>query len=83
MCEKAFLILRSKYFLLQSLFMMMLSSGIPELSSAKDVNYLKETLQPDLSEEDAKVHIQKKLDEALKGAWTTSINFFFHMVKQK
>ena len=26
MCEKAFLILRSKYFLLQSLFMMMLSS---------------------------------------------------------
>ncbi|KAI4460968.1 phosphatidylinositol kinase [Holotrichia oblita] len=43
-CEKAFLILRKHGSLILSLFAMMISTGLPELSSEKDLNYLKETL---------------------------------------
>lgn len=43
-CEKAFLILRKHGSLLMSLCAMMISTGLPELSSEKDLNYLRETL---------------------------------------
>lgn len=43
-CEKAFLILRRHGGLILSLFAMMISTGLPELSSEKDLNYLRETL---------------------------------------
>lgn len=43
-CEKAFLTLRRHGGLILSLFAMMISTGLPELSSEKDLNYLKETL---------------------------------------
>lgn len=43
-CEKAFLILRKHGGLILSLFAMMISTGLPELSSEKDLNYLRETL---------------------------------------
>lgn len=79
-CEKAYLILRSKAHLLVSLFMMMLSSGIPQLTCPKDVDYLKETLVPHLSEADAREHFRGKFKEALRNSWTTSINFWFHMM---
>ncbi|XP_059138757.1 phosphatidylinositol 4,5-bisphosphate 3-kinase catalytic subunit delta isoform-like [Physella acuta] len=79
MCEKAYLILRQKFSLLMSLFMMMLSGGIPQLTSPKDVNYLRETLVPHLSEADARAHFRHNFDEALQGSWKTSLNFWFHM----
>lgn len=78
-CEKAYLILRSKAHLLVSLFMMMLTSGIPQLTCPKDVDYLNETLVPHMSEADAREHFRGKFKEALKSSWTTSINFWFHM----
>uniref|UniRef100_A0A0B6ZC56 phosphatidylinositol 3-kinase n=1 Tax=Arion vulgaris TaxID=1028688 RepID=A0A0B6ZC56_9EUPU len=78
-CEKAFLILRKKFPLLMSLFMMMLSGGIPQLSSPKDVNYLRETLVPHLSEADAVNHFKTKFRDAMLGSWKTSLNFWFHM----
>lgn len=59
--------------------MMMLSSGIPQLTCAKDVDYLKETLVPHMSEADAREHFRAKFKEALRNSWTTSINFWFHM----
>lgn len=43
-CEKAFLILRKHGELILSLFAMMISTGLPELSSEKDLNYLRDTL---------------------------------------
>lgn len=77
-CERAYLILRSRAHLLISLFMMMLSSGIPQLTCRGDVDYLKETLQPQLSEAQALEHFRGKFQEALKHSWTTSVNFWFH-----
>lgn len=44
LCETAFLLLRSHGCLIISLFSMMISTGLPELSSEKDLNYLRETL---------------------------------------
>lgn len=41
---QAFLILRKHGCLILSLFAMMISTGLPELSSEKDLNYLRETL---------------------------------------
>lgn len=43
-CEKAFMILRKHGNLILSLFAMMISTGLPELSSEKDLQYLRETL---------------------------------------
>lgn len=44
LCETAFLLLRSHGCLILSLFSMMISTGLPELSSEKDLNYLRDTL---------------------------------------
>lgn len=44
LCETAFLLLRRNGCLILSLFSMMISTGLPELSSEKDLNYLRETL---------------------------------------
>lgn len=43
-CEQAFLVLRQHGGLILSLFAMMISTGLPELSSEKDLNYLRDTL---------------------------------------
>ncbi|XP_008468953.2 phosphatidylinositol 4,5-bisphosphate 3-kinase catalytic subunit delta isoform-like [Diaphorina citri] len=57
---------------------MMISTGLPELSSEKDVNYLRETLVLDLTEEDAIKHFRSKFGEALANSWKTSLNWASH-----
>lgn len=77
-CERAFMILRKKGPLVISLFAMMLSTGIPELSTEKDLDYLRETLVLDMSEQEALKHFRSKFDEALKNSWKTSMNWMAH-----
>lgn len=79
-CEDAFLIIRRKGPLFISLFAMMLSTGIPEISSVDDLNYLRETLVLDKSEEQAREHFRAKFTEALKNSWKTSFNWFAHTI---
>uniref|UniRef100_T1ISF0 phosphatidylinositol 3-kinase n=1 Tax=Strigamia maritima TaxID=126957 RepID=T1ISF0_STRMM len=74
-CEQAFQILRRKGSFILSLFAMMLSTGIPELTSVKDLDYLRETLVLDLSEQEALKHFRSKFDEALRNSWKTSVNW--------
>ncbi|XP_055374052.1 phosphatidylinositol 4,5-bisphosphate 3-kinase catalytic subunit beta isoform [Condylostylus longicornis] len=78
LCETAFLILRRHGCLILSLFAMMISTGLPELSSEKDLNYLKETLVLDLTEESAREHFRSKFNEALANSWKTSLNWMSH-----
>ncbi|XP_062699657.1 phosphatidylinositol 4,5-bisphosphate 3-kinase catalytic subunit beta isoform-like [Aedes albopictus] len=78
LCEEAFLILRKHGCLILSLFAMMISTGLPELSSEKDLNYLRETLVLDLPEEDARTHFKSKFSEALANSWKTSLNWASH-----
>ncbi|MPC31407.1 Phosphatidylinositol 4,5-bisphosphate 3-kinase catalytic subunit beta isoform [Portunus trituberculatus] len=79
----AFLILRKYGSFIISLFAMMISTGLPELQSEKDLNYLKETLKLDLSEDEARDHFRSKFDEALANAWKTSVNWAFHSMAKK
>lgn len=77
-CEKAFLILRKHGGLILSLFAMMISTGLPELTSEKDLNYLRDTLVLSKSEEEALEHFRSKFDEALRNSWKTSMNWATH-----
>ncbi|XP_013190051.2 phosphatidylinositol 4,5-bisphosphate 3-kinase catalytic subunit delta isoform [Amyelois transitella] len=79
-CETAFKILRKHGHLILSLFSMMMSTGLQELSSEKDLQYLRETLVMNLSEEEAMAHFRWKFDDAIKNSWTTSINWAFHNI---
>lgn len=78
LCEDAFLILREHGCLILSLFSMMISTGLPELSSEKDLNYLKETLVLELTNEKAREHFRSKFSEALANSWKTSLNWASH-----
>ncbi|XP_055310433.1 phosphatidylinositol 4,5-bisphosphate 3-kinase catalytic subunit beta isoform [Sitodiplosis mosellana] len=78
LCETAFLLLRSHGCLILSLFSMMISTGLPELSSEKDLNYLRDTLVLDMSEEEARDHFRQKFSEALLNSWKTSLNWASH-----
>ncbi|XP_072757621.1 phosphatidylinositol 4,5-bisphosphate 3-kinase catalytic subunit delta isoform [Anoplolepis gracilipes] len=77
-CEQAFLILRKHGDLILSLFAMMISTGLPELSSEKDLNYLRDTLVLEMSENEAQKHFRSKFDEALCNSWKTSLNWASH-----
>ena len=77
-CEQAFLVLRRHGSLILSLFAMMISTGLPELSSEKDLNYLRDTLVLDMSEAEAQKHFRSKFDEALCNSWKTSLNWASH-----
>ncbi|KAG1679555.1 Phosphatidylinositol 4,5-bisphosphate 3-kinase catalytic subunit delta isoform [Nymphon striatum] len=77
-CEQAFMILRRKGSLIISLFALMLSTGIPELSCEKDLDYLRETLVLELTEAEALRHFRSKFDEALRNSWKTSLNWVAH-----
>lgn len=77
-CEKAFLILRKHSSLLISLFAMMLSTGLPELRSVDDLNYLQEVLCLEATEEEALKRFQGKFREALANSWKTSVNWALH-----
>ncbi|XP_022227951.2 phosphatidylinositol 4,5-bisphosphate 3-kinase catalytic subunit delta isoform [Drosophila obscura] len=78
LCERAFLTLRKHGCLILSLFSMMISTGLPELSSEKDLNYLRETLVLDYTEEKAREHFRAKFSEALANSWKTSLNWASH-----
>ncbi|KAL4714084.1 hypothetical protein ACJJTC_008438 [Scirpophaga incertulas] len=79
-CEKAFKILRDHGHLILSLFSMMISTGLRELSSEKDLQYLRETLVMDLSEEKAMEHFRSKFSEAVKHSWFTTVNWAIHNI---
>ena len=80
LCEHAFLALRRRSRFLMTLFMMMMNTGIPEVSCVKDIEYLKETLVPHLSESDAIAHFRAKFKDALASSWKTNINWFIHNI---
>ncbi|KAI0229642.1 Phosphatidylinositol 4,5-bisphosphate 3-kinase catalytic subunit beta [Lamellibrachia satsuma] len=77
-CQRAYLALRHQSNFLITLFMMMMNTGIPELSSIQDIEYLKNALLVDQSEEQALAHFKAKFKEALKNAWTLMVNNTFH-----
>ncbi|XP_032886992.1 phosphatidylinositol 4,5-bisphosphate 3-kinase catalytic subunit beta isoform [Amblyraja radiata] len=79
-CEDAYLILRKNGNLFITLFALMLTAGLPELSSIKDIQYLKDSLALGKTDEDALKQFRQKFDEALRESWTTKVNWMAHIV---
>ena len=59
---------------------MMLYTGIPELQSTDDIEYLRTTLQVDKTELEAINYFNEEFKEAIGGNWSTKIDWFFHIV---
>lgn len=78
LCERAYMVLREKADLFISLFMAMLSTGIPELRSFSDISYLQQTLVLGTSEENARRHFRSRLSEAMGNQLSTRINWLLH-----
>lgn len=66
--------------MLVTLFSLMLLTGIPELSAAEDMRYLREALQEEQSEAEAKEHFLQKIDLCEHLGWTVQANWWIHMV---
>lgn len=79
-CEQAFLILRRKGSYMINMFAMMISAGLPELSSVKDLEYLRDTLQLERTEAEALKHFRLKFREAVKNSFQLSVNWWIHNV---
>ncbi|XP_029026989.1 phosphatidylinositol 4,5-bisphosphate 3-kinase catalytic subunit beta isoform [Betta splendens] len=79
-CEQAYLILRKNGNLFITLFALMLTAGLPELTSVKDIQYLKDSLALGKTDDEALKQFRHKFDEALRESWTTKVNWMAHNV---
>lgn len=78
----AFNILRKNSHLLMTLFLLMLGTGIPELTSAKDVEWLRRCLYLDKSNEEASDAFRSLVMNSLKNQ-RVKLNDVFHIAKHK
>ncbi|XP_037534406.1 phosphatidylinositol 4,5-bisphosphate 3-kinase catalytic subunit beta isoform [Nematolebias whitei] len=79
-CEEAYLTLRRNGNLFITLFALMLTAGLPELTSVKDIQYLKDSLALGKTDDEALKQFRQKFDEALRESWTTKVNWMAHNV---
>ncbi|KJE93282.1 phosphoinositide-3-kinase gamma catalytic subunit [Capsaspora owczarzaki ATCC 30864] len=79
-CCQAFLALRRKANMFINLFAMMLSTGIPELKSADDINYLRDALCLGKTEEEAAKEFKNLIFECLRLSWSTQLNWWIHNI---
>ncbi|XP_037085817.1 phosphatidylinositol 4,5-bisphosphate 3-kinase catalytic subunit beta isoform-like [Pollicipes pollicipes] len=79
-CEQAYMILRRHKDFIISLFGMMISTGLPDVSSEHDISFLQSTLQLGVSEEEARKFFREKFDEALKKSLNASLNNAIHVM---
>uniref|UniRef100_A0A8C9Q1B3 phosphatidylinositol-4,5-bisphosphate 3-kinase n=1 Tax=Spermophilus dauricus TaxID=99837 RepID=A0A8C9Q1B3_SPEDA len=77
-CEQAYSILQRHGLLFLQLFTLMQAAGLPELSSSKDIQYLKDTLALGKTEEEGLKHFRVKFNEALRESWKTKVNWLAH-----
>ena len=64
-CCNAFNIIRRRGHLFMNLLLLMLSSGLPELQSQKDVAHIRKTLVLEKTDEEASQHFKEKIIESL------------------
>eukprot|EP01133_Synstelium_polycarpum_P015439 gene15439-18312_t len=76
-CCVAYNILRKHTDLFINLFQLMLSTGIPELQCAEDIDYLRKALAPDLTDDEASEEFTKNIQVALNTK-TVLLNDIFH-----
>ncbi|XP_019343000.2 phosphatidylinositol 4,5-bisphosphate 3-kinase catalytic subunit gamma isoform isoform X3 [Alligator mississippiensis] len=79
-CVKAYLALRHHTNLLIILFSMMLMTGMPQLTSKEDIEYIRDALTVGKSEEDAKKYFLDQIEVCRDKGWTVQFNWFLHLV---
>jgi len=82
LCVRSFDILRDDASNLVVLLAMMTRSGIVQLQSRGDLNFVVEALQLDLTKKEAEDHFKLLIKQSEKSL-ATQMNFFFHMMAQK
>ncbi|XP_055974480.1 phosphatidylinositol 4,5-bisphosphate 3-kinase catalytic subunit gamma isoform [Sorex fumeus] len=79
-CVKAYLALRHHTNLLIILFSMMLMTGMPQLTSKEDIEYIRDALTVGKNEEDAKRYFLDQIEVCRDKGWTVQFNWFLHLV---
>lgn len=79
-CVRAYLALRHHTNLLIILFSMMLMTGMPQLTSKEDIEYIRDALMVGRSEEDAKKYFLDQIEVCRDKGWTVQFNWFLHLV---
>lgn len=79
-CSEAFRILRENCNIIETLFLLMVSAGMPELMEPSDITYMQEKLFLDLTPEKADKEIHKAIDQA-KGDKSRQLDNMFHNLK--
>jgi hypothetical protein len=78
-CIRAYNILRKHASMFINLFAMMLSTGIPELKCADDIEYLRDAFALDLDDDQAAARFTELIIAALD-CWTTRFNNAIHLI---
>lgn len=82
MCIKGFMIVHHHARFYIALFRIMLSMGLPELSSNENIDFLRDSLMYNkMNRQSVSEAFQAIFDQAIKGDWSVSVNWFFHSVK--
>ncbi|XP_077449409.1 phosphatidylinositol 4,5-bisphosphate 3-kinase catalytic subunit gamma isoform isoform X1 [Stigmatopora argus] len=79
-CVKAYLALRHHTNLLIILFSMMLMTGMPQLTSKEDIEYIREALTVGRSEDEAQRHLLDQIEICREKGWMVQVNWFVHLV---
>nr|XP_057934691.1 phosphatidylinositol 4,5-bisphosphate 3-kinase catalytic subunit gamma isoform isoform X3 [Doryrhamphus excisus] len=79
-CVKAYVALRHHTNLLIILFSMMLMTGMPQLTSKEDIEYIREALTVGRSEDEAQRHLLDQIEICREKGWMVQINWFVHLV---
>ncbi|VDO24797.1 unnamed protein product [Haemonchus placei] len=81
LCCDAYMMLWEERDLFLSLFAVMQSMELPELSTEADLDHLKVLAFHDGMMTEARAFFAEIFDEAFNGSWATKTNWFFHAVK--
>ncbi|CAB1345742.1 unnamed protein product, partial [Coregonus sp. 'balchen'] len=79
-CVRAYLALRHHTNLLVILFSMMLMTGMPQLTSKEDIEYIREALTVGRPQEEAERHLLDQIEICRDKGWTVQFNWFLHLV---
>ncbi|KAI9190138.1 Phosphatidylinositol 4,5-bisphosphate 3-kinase catalytic subunit alpha isoform [Blastocladiella emersonii ATCC 22665] len=75
---RAYLVLRRNANIFMNLFLLMLSTGIPELQTVDDLSYLRDAFCLGMSEAEAAEEFQGLIYESIRLGWSTQLNWWVH-----
>jgi len=82
LCSQAYLIVRKHSSVFINLFAMMLTTGIPELKSASDLQYLREVFKIEETEDDAADSFKKLIFESLNDT-RRRLDYAIHLIAHR